>query len=340
MAKTLTIERFDGSNWEELYPKTTIEQVVNLSTTLADKQTKLTLNDGKDTAIGGTVDVSPTSTSKNLVSSGGVFSAISNVMEVAEGKTSSFVTTAVPAIGTDNFYFPCGTQNIQEGSQYTISELREMFGEVTVTSSSPSLGFEGFGSTTAYLYKTVHTSGDNWEIEKSIPLSSLKVGDVILLTNTDLPDFWVAEPTTGSYGLQMSKLETTKVPISEYSLKSDTIKDVKYESNKLQKQVNGSNSYTDIMNLNLNSSTGAITIGSVTKTPLYSHQTMYYREIKVGGTQKISGTASTALDFKNTHSVNYTYDGGLHSFVMSQTTPSGDNRVTGEIAFIIPSSSS
>jgi len=214
-------------------------------------------------------------------------------LTVAEGKTNTYVLSCAESEYNSNSVFDSNADTL------TVSMSTELMGE------------------------------DGYEIR----LGELKLGDIIYVIETNVPDRWVGGITDTDVVLY--KMETAKVPIENYSLKSDTIKDVKYESNKLQKIVNGGSSYSDIMNLSLDSSTGAITIGSVTKTPLYSHQTMYYREIKVGGTQKISGAASTALDFKNDHSVQHTYDGGLHSFVMSQTAPSGSDLVTGEIAFLV-----
>ena len=230
MATTITIKRYDSNanngtgSWVEYAPTTKVANITDGNNTALQD-----ILDGKQTTSNIITSFVSSGTGQNTNSDTKypsaklVWDTTENIREVAEGKTSSFVTRAVPTTTTGEFYFPCGTTNVQENSQYTISELRALLGEVTVTSSSSSLSFDGFGSTTAYLYKTVVDSGGNWEIEKSIPLSSLKVGDVILLTNTDLPDFWVAEPTTAYYGLSMSKLETAKVPIENYQLLVDEV---------------------------------------------------------------------------------------------------------------------
>lgn len=152
----------------------------------------------------------------------------------------------------------------------------------------------------------------------SIKIEDLQVGDVFYITDTDVPDFWWD-------GGSFQKLETTKVEIddfvtnsqlgtelSAYSTKASTVSTVTYDSTNhiIKKTINGSE--TDVVDLDnfasLNNSTGAISIGGVSKTPLYSHQTMKYRAIKVAGTQQIADTSNTALNFLNGGNVAFTWD--------------------------------
>lgn len=278
MANTLTIKRYNGSDWEELYPKTTIAQVVDLANTLA----------GKEATSNKVTTIAPANTDTQYPSAKAVYTAISNVSAIANGKTASYVLS----YATD--------------------------------------GNSAFNSTA----DTLTLSDDFTDIEGHfIELHYLHIGDVIYVTETNVPDRWVG--ALNDENVVLYKMETTKVPIENYSLKSDTIKDVKYESNKLQKIVNGGSSYSDIMNLSLDNTTGAITIGSVSKTPIYSHQTMKYRKIQVAGSDKIGDTSNTALNFKNTDSVNFGYDNGLYAYSVTQTVPTG-SPVENEIAFIIP----
>jgi len=39
--RTITIKKYDGSNWDNFYPKTTIAQVINLSTQLANMESAI-----------------------------------------------------------------------------------------------------------------------------------------------------------------------------------------------------------------------------------------------------------------------------------------------------------
>ena len=275
MSTNLTIKRYNGTTWEELYPKTIIEQVDGLETALSGKQATLTF------------DNAPTQNSTNPVKSGGIYTAINNVMNVANGKTNTYV---------------CSYTNPNQ-------VLNSTADTITIPKEDNDLqSVEG----------------------EDIGVGGLKLGDVIYVTETDVPDRWVGSIT--STNVVLYKMETTKVDLSSY------LTAVSYDSSTHKITYTKSSGSTDVVDLDnfASISSGTVSIGGATITPLTSHQTMYYREIKVGGTQKIANTATTALDFKNTHSVQHTYDGGLHSFVMTQTTPSGDNRVTGEIAFIIP----
>lgn len=100
--------------------------------------------------------------------------------------------------------------------------------------------------------------------EEGLYLPDLKVGDVVYLTNTNVPDRWVSQITegtgssAGTYQVRFSILETTSVDMSWSNItgKPTTI------------------SGYGITDCYINNSTGAITIGSVTKTPLYSHQSL------------------------------------------------------------------
>lgn len=148
----------------------------------------------------------------------------------------------------------------------------------------------------------------------SIKIDDLQIGDVLYITNTDVPDFWWD-------GGSFKKLETTKVDLDDYALASSLsnyvlktvgVTGVSYNTSnhKIQKTINGST--TDVVDLDdfasLNDSTGAISIGGVSKTPLYDHQTMKYRAIKVAGTQQIADTSNTALNFLNGGNVTFTWD--------------------------------
>lgn len=337
--KTLTIHRYDGTQqtWEELYPKTIMSQVVDLELTLAGKQTKLTLDDGENTAIGGTVDVSPTSASTNLVSSGGVYTAINNVAAVANGRTKTYVTklykggtTQVPI-----YYLLAG--NAEKSGTITNSTSG-----VTAIQIYPNNDFstttddyvqlkDGSNNVLDYLYLLSETGGV-FTVEESVQISKMNVGDILLITNVDFPDFWLQAKSTSTF----SKLETSKIVLDSYSTLANTVKSLQYSSGKIQYKLGNSNSWTDLVTAKIDD--GVITIGGTSITPLITHQ---YREIKVNDTTAIGSGIDTALKFIDSQtSIGFSYDSyGLKSCVMSQASPTGTPR-NGEMAFIIPAPNS
>lgn len=142
----------------------------------------------------------------------------------------------------------------------------------------------------------------------SIKIADLQIGDVLYITNTDVPDFWWD-------GGKFCKLETTKVDLDDYALassldsyvlKTNGVTGVSYDSSshKIQKTINGST--TDVVDLDNFASiaNNTVTIGSNT----FTHQAMKYRAIKVAGTQQIADTSNTALNFLNGGNVTFTWD--------------------------------
>lgn len=63
----------------------------------------------------------------------------------------------------------------------------------------------------------------------TVPLSSFKLGDNVLITNTDVPDRWVSAITSSN--ITLSKLETTKVDLSGYVEKTTTIAGIDLQDN-------------------------------------------------------------------------------------------------------------
>ena len=150
-------EDFDGSHWS-----------------FADVRYLLSLKQD-----GLTFDQTPTDGSDNPVTSNGVFDAMQEVIEVAEGKTKTYV---VDADTQGNAPFKASTDTIAVSSFVAIDGT-----QVSVT--------------------------------------DLKVGDVILVTQTDYPDRWVGgfgeESGLGRFAV-LYKMETTKVDLSDYYTKSES----------------------------------------------------------------------------------------------------------------------
>ncbi len=226
MATAITMKRYDGSDWVELAPATTIAQVSGLAAALAG-------------------DATPTINSTNLVQSGGVYTSINNVAAIANGKTASYVC-----------------------SYASNADLNSSNAQVTITSA------------------LTDTSGN------SIAIDDLKVGDVILVTEVDVPDRWVGSIVSGT-SATLYKMETTKVDLTNYVTLdgTQTISGVKKFSNGIK--FNGSQGYTSTI---IGNTSGTQTSDSTIYAPLTSGTLALepdYADIAVSGTS-MTGTLSSS----------------------------------------------
>ena len=117
-----------------------------------------------------TFDSVPTDGSTNPVTSDGVYDAIQNVTEVAEGKTATY-TLSYATTGNTDF-------NSQNAS-------------ITVSSF-------------------VDTAGN------TITDADVKVGDIVLVVETDVPDRWVQSIDTTNHTITLYKMETSKIDLTNY----------------------------------------------------------------------------------------------------------------------------
>jgi len=215
MATDITIKRYDGSNWVELNPATSIGQVSGLQTALD------TLTTNKQDKSNLVTSVSSSSTDAQYPSAKLFYDTTQSIMETAEGKTASYTTQVLPHTNGKK-YLLCGNTKItaattQIPTDATIDSSNNItvdgntFHLVEVAASSDELN--GFSSYT-YLYKITYGGGDytlvnNTSTDCNIKISDLNTGDILLLVPTNLPDFWWS-------GIQFYKLETTKVDLSDY----------------------------------------------------------------------------------------------------------------------------
>lgn len=109
--------------------------------------------------------------------------AVEEVTEVANGKTKTFVTSKT-----------------NKDSSYSNSVLNSQNADVTITPSSKILLIDG---------------------TSTLSLSELKLGDIILVKETDVPDRWVS--AISSTSATLSKMETSKVDLTPYVLASTII---------------------------------------------------------------------------------------------------------------------
>ena len=116
------------------------------------------------------VDSAPANESPNLITSGGVYTAINDVAEIAEGKTANYVISDASVTGYENASFNSTNASI----------------EISYTSST----------------KIKDVAGND------IKLSDLKVGDIISVTETSVPDRWVGNKNTSTSKITFYALET------------------------------------------------------------------------------------------------------------------------------------
>lgn len=117
-----------------------------------------------------------------------VKTAIDNVVSVAEGKSQAYSLAYNPSqSGTSNSVF-----NSQNDT-------------ITISDSN-----------------TLYISGGKVTGSQLVSAMNLKIGDVIYVTNTDVPDRWVGVISSGTYTLY--KMETSKVDLSGYALDNSVVK--------------------------------------------------------------------------------------------------------------------
>lgn len=117
-----------------------------------------------------TFDSTPTDGSSNPVTSDGVFDAIQNVTEIAEGKTATY-TLSYSTTGNTDF-------NSQNNS-------------ITVSSFTDTAG-------------------------NTITDADVKVGDIVLIVEVDVPDRWVQSIDTTNHTITFYKMETSKIDLNNY----------------------------------------------------------------------------------------------------------------------------
>lgn len=150
-------------------------------------------------AISNMVTTSSTLTSdKIVVGSGskavGISSySVSDLKNIAEGKTTTYTTSLVNG-------------NIYVGNTaYSGNALPSGAVAKAVTSSTNSISID----TATYQYWYRYVSG----AYVSVKFSDMKAGDNILITQTDVPDFWYSGAIAGTGTVYFYKLETTKVVV-------------------------------------------------------------------------------------------------------------------------------
>lgn len=239
------------------------------------------------------MDNTPTSGSENYVKSGGVYTAIQNVLEVANGKTSVFVISANETIASVKAYLNDAASH-GAGSYYRFF----VWNNTTKTYDDKT---DALLTTTQYdsivisnsVFKTQNDSITEVDrtklLYRAVPKNSapgasgtqywysiyygtgqtFAWGDVLYLTETNYPDRWYSAMDG------WSRLETAKVDLSWNAITGKPTFATVATSGKfadlLEKPTTLSgygitDAYID--------DNGKITIGGVSTTPLYEHQSL------------------------------------------------------------------
>ncbi len=163
----------------------------------------------------------------------GLNESINNLREVAEGKTKSIVfsyadvTISSSYFGTyRKFYKPNGTEitsweefcayigknatTTSYTSNNSIFNSQDNYIDVSITDAK-WFAFTSIGSSNYTIYALNSNNYDDF-------FSALKTGDILLITETDVPDRWFDKYATSP--IRFWKMETSKVDITKYVLKS------------------------------------------------------------------------------------------------------------------------
>ena len=200
----IQIKRYNGTDWDIINPKTTIANVSGLQSALDAKQATLTF------------DSTPTENSNNPVKSGGVYTSIKNVREVAEGKTKSYVTHLIPVSTEYKLVFAS-----QAWSTPSTAITSSTSGVTFITIEKTSNSIE-IPSGVTYLY-ALRYNGSAYYVTDSIQLSNLHVGDILNIVDLEYPDLWYGGTDSRDSKKYFYKMETSKVPLENYVPTSRTI---------------------------------------------------------------------------------------------------------------------
>lgn len=180
-----------------------------------------------------TFDNTPTNGSSNPVTSDGVYDAIQNVREVAEGKTKTFVLsyadtvssvkTRLNSLSYLHAYLVSGgtkasqwtptdiTTDIKNGD-YDGETIRNSLFNSNGNSVSLSAGVSYPNK--GYLILRVGSSYYFVELNPTTNITFVSIGDNFYVVETDVPDRWAA--STGGTSIDFNKLETAKVDLTSY----------------------------------------------------------------------------------------------------------------------------
>ena len=174
------------------------------------------------TGSGSAVQAASALTSKKIVFGNG-----SGTVTTTNGDTNASVGIAT-TLGSDDTTVPTSSA-VQTAITNTVNAKVTTY--VATTSGNSQLNSN---ADTIVLTSDITKPSGETSSAQSVDLDDLKVGDVILILETDVPDRWVSllgpedNLTHARQNVVLSKLETQKIDLSPYALKED-LADVNYE---------------------------------------------------------------------------------------------------------------
>ena len=192
---------------------------------------------------------------------------------VNAGQTDDYTSTET---GDSSLYFT------KAGARNLYTELNGLISNVTAVAEGKTkayvisflVGTNNAGFQTQSEFEVDLNSGEKIHTldGNDINITSLKTGDIIYVIQPTVPDRWVNVNTTANK-VYFHVLETTKVDLTSYALKSETVSNVAYDSTnkKLTKTINGTTS--DIVTIAtiktaLSLAKGDVGLGNVENTAL------------------------------------------------------------------------
>jgi len=309
----ITIKRYNGTGWDDLYPLTKVANITDGSGTgLA------TLLSNKENTSNKVTSLSGSSTDTQYPSAKLVYDQLTDIREVAEGKNKAFTT-----------FLMNGTKLISSDTQPTLNSTYSSGQTETDISTYDWTTNDVLNITKRYIYcllkvNNTYTIVDYIDRGTSSSAGNCHLGDNLFIADLDVPDLWVSaiNTTSGSEKISFCKLETTKVNLSSY------VTAVSYDSSSHKITYTKSSGSTDVVDLDsfasLNTETGKITIGGVEKTPIYAHQSLDSYSTKANTVSNVSysnGKIQKTINGTTTDVLTVKIDNGVITIGSTSITP-------------------
>lgn len=202
-------------------------------------------------------DTAPTANSTNPVTSGGVKTAIDTVTAIAQGKTNTYVITTGSSTSDANIV----------NNDFFVLQTNEAKTQVSIA------------------YKTL-TTGITTVNNKTIYLSDLKVGDIILTQEANIKDFYVGLIASGT--ITFYEIDSDKPDLTDYAKTSEVTSKISAAIQALDSSKDaGSGKYLQSITIADGKITGGTT-GTIPTSLPASNTTSDYSST---GTAPVNGTA-------------------------------------------------
>lgn len=250
--------------------------------------------DGKQDKL--TFDTAPTANSSNPVTSGGIKTAIDTVAAIAQGKTNTYVITSGSVSDDTNVV----------NSEFFVLQTSEKT-QVSIT----------IGNLTRYI-NTVN--------DKTVYLTDLKVGDIILTQEANVKDFYVG--MIGDGRIIFYEIDSDKPDLTDYAKTSAVTSAISAAIGNLDSSKDaGSGKYLQSITITDGKITGG-TVGTVPTSLPASNTTSDYSST---GTAPVNGTAvnkalsqSLTTSTGSSNGVSASIGGTIQSPTITVSTQTGE----------------